>query len=173
MDGDNMEYSFKTKEYYKCDEFKHIDLDSLYNGDPNSYELLDYDLNAIIYVEAPITLNILKERMREVFDVKKISSKALEIILKETEKLGFITTDNLFDVTYWTPEGVFKQSFIRTGYQRQIYDIPLEEISLISRELKLRGIKGEAHHRAILDFFGYEVLTEKANTYLDFVMRRG
>ena len=92
-----MEYSFKTKEYYKCDEFKHIDLDSLYNGDPNSYELLDYDLNAIIYVEAPITLNILKERMREVFDVKKISSKALEIILKETEKLGFITRHSNID----------------------------------------------------------------------------
>lgn len=166
-----MEYNFETREYFKCSDYKHINLDLLYLGDMNAYDTLDYDLNAIIYVEAPITMNILKERMREVFEIKKISQKALDIIDSRIKELGFVKTDNLFDTTLWTPEGVFNQTFIRTGYNRQIYDIPLEEISIISRELKNKGIRGEAHHRAILSYFGYEVLTEKANTYLNFVER--
>ncbi len=166
-----MEYNFKTKQYFKCSDYKHINLNSLYEGDSKAFELLDYDLNAIIYEEAPITLNLIKERMREVFELKKISGKALDIILDRINKLGFVKTNNLFDDTYWTPEGVFKQTFIRTGYNRQIYDIPLEEISIISKELKDKGYKGEAHHRLILEYFGYEVLTEKANTYLDFVYK--
>ena len=166
-----MDYNFKTKTYQKCDDYTHISLDFLYSSSEDALKILDYDLNAIIYKEAPITENILKERLREVFEVKKISGKALEIIKKEIKKLGFVETDNLFDITYWSQEGIFNQDFIRIGYQRQIYDVPLEEISLISRELKDKGIKGEAHHREILKFFGYEVLTEKARTYLEFVYK--
>ncbi len=156
-----------TKSYLKCIDYQHINLDRLYNGE--CMDILDYNLQAIITTEAPITLNILKERFREVFELKKISGKALDIIMEHINNIGFPQTDNLYDIVFWPEEGIFTPEYLRLNYDRQIYDIPYQELTLLSKDLISKGFKGEPLYREILKYFGYEVLTEKALNYLQFI----
>jgi hypothetical protein len=79
----------KTINYERCNNLIHITLDNMYSGDPNTIRALDENLTNIINTEAPLTLNTLKARLREAFDVKKISGKALDIIMDRVNKLGF------------------------------------------------------------------------------------
>ena len=156
----------KTSNYIKFTEFKPITLDGIYDGNPEILSNLEYNIYNVIITEAPITLNMLKQRLREAFNVKKISQKALDIILQKIYKLGIKFTDNLYDITYWPSTGVFNITELRINSDRQIYDIPHQELKLLVNKLNLSG---EELHRAILNYFGYEVLTEKAKTYLEFV----
>ncbi len=155
-----------TRNYLFCDELKHMSLDALYSGDLNVLEDLKYNLEAIITTEAPITLNTLKQRLREAFEIKKISQKALDIINAQINLMGFPITDNLYDIVLWPLEGQFVPSVLRINSNRQIYDIPHQELILLAKNLNL---KGEELYRAILEYFGYEVLTEKARVYLEYV----
>ncbi|MBQ3253354.1 MAG: hypothetical protein IJA65_02270, partial [Acholeplasmatales bacterium] len=90
----------------------------------------------------------------------------LDIIEEHINKLGFSKTENLYDIVLWPNTGVFTVSTLRINSNRQIYDIPYQEMKLLVNDLDL---KGEALYRAILEYFGYEVLTEKANNYLKYV----
>ena len=155
-----------TKDYMRFNEYKPITLDGMYNGDTATLANLDYNLEGIITTEAPITLNTLKQRLREAFGVKKISEKALNIIDEHIKKLGFPSTDNLYDVVYWPNEGICNPNILRINSNRQIYDVPYQEMRLLVNELNL---KGEELYRQILSFYGFEVLTEKAHNYLRFV----
>lgn len=156
----------KTKNYLVFDGGKPITLEGFYNNDVQTLKNLDYNLEGIISVEAPITLNMLKQRLREQLNVKKISQKALDIILEHINKLGFVQTDNFYDIVFWPKKGEFKLNTLRVGYVRQIYDIPHQELTLLANDLNL---KSEELYRAILAYFGYEVLTEKARNYLVFI----
>lgn len=155
----------KTRTYFK-DEYPTLNLESLYNGSEAALKQLDYILEAIISTEAPITLNLLKERLRECFNVKKISQKALDIINNELNKLGFPTTEECFDITYWSTDGYYQPMYLRTS-NRTIYDIPKEELSLVLASYIDKD--KENVFRNTLTFLGYEVLTEKARTQLDYV----
>ena len=156
----------KTKDYVKFQSYKPITLEGMYEGNQTILNNLDYNLESIINTEAPITLNTLKQRLREAFNVKKISQKALDIIEEHINKLGFSKTENLYDIVLWPNTGVFTVSTLRINSNRQIYDIPYQEMKLLVNDLDL---KGEALYRDILEYFGYEVLTEKANNYLKYV----
>lgn len=156
----------RTRKYVKFDNYKPITLEGIYKGDFNSLNNLDFNIMEIIKVEAPITLNTLKTRLREALGVKKISQKALDIIYNRIVKLGIICTDNFFDMVYWPKEGVFVPSELRINSNRQIYDIPNQELKLLVDHLKASG---EELYRSILEFFGYEVLTEKARCYLEYI----
>ena len=67
-----------------------------------------------------------------------------------------INQDNLYDVVYWPNTGVFDVKELRINSNRQIYDVPHQEMKLLVKEL---NCSGEELHRKILDYFGYEVLT--------------
>ena len=54
----------------------------------------------------------------------------------------------------------------RVDSDRQIYDIPYQEMILLFIDYNLSG---EELYRAILSYFGLQVLTEKAYNYLAFV----
>ena len=137
----------KEINYKKFNSYKPITLDGIYKGDLQTLSNLDFNINEIVNTEAPITLNTLKARLREAFNVKKISQKALDIIYDRIVKLGIICTDNLYDMVYWPESGVFKIEVLRINSDRQIYDVPNQ----------------------ILEYFGYEVLTEKARVYLEYI----
>lgn len=154
---------------YEVFKVKHMDLDLMYAGDINTLNTLDYNLKGIIETEAPITLNILKARLREAFNIGKISGKALEIIEAHIKRLGFKTSNNLYDITLWPATGMFDLDCLRVGYERQIYDIPYEELLLLVISLNLQG---EELYREVLKYFGYEVLTAKAREYLEFVEKK-
>ena len=83
--------------------------------------------------------------------------------------LGFreiVSTDNLYDIVYWPKSGEFKVEELRINFNRQIYDVPHQEMKLLVKDLSLSG---EELYRAILNYFGYEILTEKARTYLEYI----
>lgn len=156
----------KTKNYIKYTDFKFISLEGMYEGSSEVLANLEDNILNIIRHEAPITLNTLKQRLREAFNVKKISQKALDIILDIINKNNITVTNNLYDDVYWPSTGVFEVECLRINYLRQIYDIPYQELKLLVDDLNLSG---EELYRAILSYFGYEVLTEKARTYLEFI----
>ncbi|MGM9970830.1 MAG: hypothetical protein ACI35W_00275 [Anaeroplasmataceae bacterium] len=159
----------RTSNYIKCNELKHVSLDSLYCRNADALDLLDYNLEAIIQTEAPLTYNILKERLREVFDIKKISQKALDIILSRLKRFNYNETSNLYDDVIWADD-IHNLDFVRINYQRQIYDIPKEEMYILVSDFLKKGYNDEELYRAILNYFGYEVLTQKATEYLKFVV---
>ena len=156
----------KEIKYKKFNNYKPITLDGIYKGDLQTLSKLDFNINEIVNTEAPITLNTLKARLREAFNVKKISQKALDIIYDRIVSLGIICTDNLYDMVYWPKSGVFKVEALRINSDRQIYDVPNQELKLLVDELNLVG---EELYRKILEYFGYEVLTEKARVYLEYI----
>ena len=78
----------KTREYTFAKLIK-MDLNSMYDGNESTLKALDDNLLSIVNTEAPITLNLVKARLREAFNIGKISQKALEIILDHIKKLGF------------------------------------------------------------------------------------
>ena len=94
-----MRKDFKETKYLKCEDYIPLSLDLMYDGDSKTLSNLDYDLENIINTEAPLTYNTLKERLRECFGIKKISGKALDIILDHLKRLEYEESDNLFDKT--------------------------------------------------------------------------
>jgi len=158
----------ETKKYEFAKLIK-MDLNSMYEGNTNTLENLDKNLLSIVNTEAPITLNLLKARLREAFNVAKISQKALDIINLHIKKLGFVITDNFYDIVLWPNTGEFKINYLRVGYDRQIYDICYQEMKILTDTLNL---KKEELYREILKYFGFEVLTKKASDYLKFIEKK-
>ena len=149
----------KAKLYY-------MDLNALYEGNEKAFELLDKNLINIVTTEAPVTMNTLKARLREAFNIGKISGKALEIIESRITALGFNKTDNFYDTVLWPSGGVFDVTYLREGITREIYDIPYQEMFNLVKEIDSYG---EELYRKILEHFGGQVLTHKALEYLKFI----
>lgn len=156
----------ETVEYCKIENYLPISLEGIYKGDSQTLNNLEINIKNIIDVEAPLTLNTLKARLREAFGVKKISQKALDIIFPIIKKLEIFETDNLYDTVYWPMTKEFEIKALRVNSNRQIYDIPHQELKLLVKDL---NTSGEELYRGILAYFGYEVLTEKARVYLEFI----
>lgn len=156
----------KTINYNQAVNLKHLTLDDLYNNFSSIEGYLSENIKNVIETEAPVTLNTLKARMREVFDVAKISGKALEFIMNEIKKSGYVLKDEIYDTVIWPSSGVFKVDYLRINSNRLIYDIPPVELKNLVNELNLSG---EELYRAILKYFGLEVLTKKAREYLEYV----
>lgn len=155
----------KTINYKRFNSLKHISLDSLYEGNMNSFNLLKENIKNVIEFEAPLTLNTLKARMREAFDVAKISGKALDIIMGIINE-SYVVTEELYDLVIWPKSGVFRIDYLRINSDRLIYDIPKDEFVNLVYEINK---KGEELYRAILKYFGLEVLTRKAFDYLSYI----
>ena len=96
-----------TKDYIKASNLIHITLDQIYNDLPSVTNLIDKNLINIVNTEAPLTLNTLKARFREIFDVAKISGKALDIIMDRVNALGIIYEEELYDFVIWPATGKF------------------------------------------------------------------
>ena len=156
----------KQARYNRFNNLIPLSLDSLYEGNKKTYNDLKQNIKNVIEVEAPLTLNTLKARLREAFNVAKISQMALDIINEILENLGVIKTDNLFDVVLWPQTGIFDLDAFRVNSDRLIYDIPYQEMIILFNEYDL---KKEELYRAILAYFDLQVLTKKAENYLSFV----
>ena len=154
--------------YKRFNNLIKMTLDDLYQGNSNTLEALKENIYNIVDMEAPLTLNTLKARLREAFGVAKISQKALDIIMEDIKELGLKTTDNLYDIVLWPKSGIFDINELREG-DRLIYDIPYQEMVILASSLNLRG---EELYRAILAHFGLQVLTKKAEEYLAFVEKK-
>ncbi len=158
-----------VKDYVMSNNLRKISLEDLYNSSEIALSDLAYDIKTIIETEAPITFNILKERLRQCLNIGKISQKALDVIMPIFNQFKFVLTDNLLDKTIWPSSGIFDIEYVRMGYTRQIYDVPLEEIrNVVSYYSNISENDNDLYH-SVLTFFGYQVLTQKASNYLNFV----
>ena len=147
---------------YEYANLKKMDLNSLYEGSQRTEELLEENILEVVRVEAPVTMNTLKARLREAFNIGKISQKALDIINDIIKDNELVITDNLYDKVLWPRSGEFKVDYLRDG-DRQIYDIPHQEMKNLVIDLNKNG---EELYRAILAHFGGQVLSKKAELYL-------
>ena len=154
-----------TKDYKKATNLIKMTLERLYN-DQSSYALVDKNLINIVNTEAPLTLNTLKARFREIFNVAKISGKALDIIMERVAKLGIIYNEELYDFVIWPSTGEFSVNYLRINSDRLIYDIPAIELKNLRLSINKNG---EELYREMLKYFNLEVLTEKAKNYLAYV----
>lgn len=159
----------KTVNYEKAVSLKHITLDDLYNNYSSISLALENNIKNIIDTEAPLTLNTLKARMREVFDVAKISGKALEYILDVLNDKKYVMEDEIYDTIIWPTSGKFNVDYLRINSNRLIYDIPSAEFKNLVAEYDLEG---EELYRAILSYFNLEVLTKKARDYLEYIEKK-
>ena len=82
---------------------------------------------------------------------------------------GIKRTSNLYEEILWPSSGVFEIDYIRINSGLQIYDIAYQELIVLTKDLMRNGLKGEELHRAVLTFYNYEVLTEKASEFLKFI----
>ena len=154
--------------YKRFNNLIKMTLDDLYQGNSNTLEALKENIYNVVDMEAPLTLNTLKARLREAFGVAKISQKALDIIMEDIKEFGLKTTDNLYDIVLWPKSGIFDINELREG-DRLIYDIPYQEMVILASSLNLSG---EELYRAILAHFGLQVLTKKAEDYLKFIEKK-
>ena len=104
--------------------------------------------------------------MREIFDVAKISGKALEFILDELHNGKYVMEDEIYDTIIWPNTGKFRVDYLRINSDRLIYDIPSAEFKNLVNEYDLDG---EELYRAILKYFNLEVLTQKARDFLEYI----
>ena len=159
----------KKVEYVRCNDQKFINLDGLYKKDYTSLKNLDYTILKVIEVESPVSLNTLKARLREAMEIKKISQKALDIINERLDYYGIVRTSNLYEEMLWPSSGEFYIDYIRVNSELQIYDVAHQELKVLVEDLHRLGVRGEELYRAILAFYNFEVLTEKAATFLKYV----
>ena len=158
----------KTQDYKRFTSLKHLTLDDIYNNLNGVVDVLEFNIANVIECEAPLTLNTLKARMREAFDVAKISANALEIILDRVNKLGYYMEKECFDYVIWPKSGKFDVKYLRINSDRLIYDIPKDEFKNLVLSYNLEG---EELKREVLGYFGLIRLTEKANEYIDYVKK--
>ena len=64
----------KNKQYVFAKLIK-MDLNSMYDGNQATMQALDNNLLSIVNTEAPITMNLVKARLREAFGIGKISKR--------------------------------------------------------------------------------------------------
>ena len=159
----------KIINYVRCSNLKYINLNGLYNQDYSSLKNLDEVILNVIEVESPVSLNTLKARLREAMNIKKISQKALDIINERLDYYGIIRTNNFYEEILWPATGEFKIDYVRKNSELQIYDVAYQEMVNLAKDLSKNGLSGEELYRAILAFYNYEVLTEKALNFLKFI----
>ena len=157
-----------TKDYIKATNLIHITLDQIYNDLGSVITSIDKNLINIVNTEAPLTLNTLKARFRTIFDVAKISGKALDIIMERVNALGIIYEEELYDFVIWPSSGKFNVNYLRINSDRLIYDIPKDEFKNLVLSF---DSEGEELKREVLGYFGLIRLTEKANEYIDYVKK--
>ena len=124
----------KKVEYVRCNDLKFINLNGLYNEDYTSLKNLDYTILKVIEVEAPISMSMLKARLREAMEIKKISQKALDIINERLDYYCIKRTSNLYEEILWPKSGEFKIDYLRVNEDRQIYDIAYQELINLSKD---------------------------------------
>ena len=159
----------KIVNYVRCINLKYINLNGLYNQDYSSLKNLDEVILNVIEVESPVSLNTLKARLREAMNIKKISQKALDIINERLDYYGIVRTNNYYEEILWPKTGEFKIDYVRKNSELQIYDVAYQEMVNLAKDLNKNGLSGEELYRAILAFYNYEVLTEKALNFLKFI----
>lgn len=158
------------RNYLACDELKMSSLAALYANNKEALDTLEYNINCLVQTEAPIALSLFNKKIRETLGVKKISQNAFEIIEACLNKLGFTIEKNDFDPIIWPEFGPYEMKFFRENSGRTLYQIEKSELRILINELKKKTDDKNQLYHEVLKYLGYEVLTQKALDYLNYVI---
>lgn len=137
------------------------------NVNPNSS--LSGIISSIFSIEAPISDELLKKRLRSIYKIGRISPKKYEVILSRLKEIG-ATPIEFDDITYWWPSSLLSSSIAsyRVGGDRNMVDIPYEELRLCIQDiLDLQGeLTLDDLCKEVLHLFDFEALTERSKKHI-------
>lgn len=160
-----VDVSYLSKPYEK------VDLDSLdpitYSSDAGFSRTIMADISRIIYVEGPISLNLIKARIKEKSGIMVLSRLAHLFLERDLAPFDYLKDNNGF---YWPLSANKQLQEFRYGGDRDITEIPVEEIECAFLQIiKRQGRLSENDlFKATLEAFQYKagVLTKKNKDHL-------
>lgn len=126
-------------------------------------------ISRILADESPISMTLLKKRIRDIYSLKRIDSKMLYRIqaqLKDISAYG----ESFDNETYWWPSSQDPEGYktYRVGGDREIGDISKEEI--VNAKDDIESIQGQLSDddlcHKILELFGFSVLSERSKSHI-------
>lgn len=124
-------FNYNCKAYEKMPKYTYVE----YDNDKG----FNYKLRALIVEvvnkEAPISFETLKDRVKENSNIKSMSDKAKERLIKILESLNLPTTKDQYQNVYWSRRGDKQVEIFRINSNRDIYDIPKEEIICAMKQI--------------------------------------
>ena len=131
--------------------------------------------NGIISIANMAIIGIRRKRLTKYYQVIRSEEFKIDmpyhqdIINERLDYYGIVRTSNLYEEMLWPSSGEFYIDYIRVNSELQIYDVAHQELKVLVEDLHRLGVRGEELYRAILAFYNFEVLTEKAATFLKYV----
>ena len=113
------------------------------------FNLVSSDLLFITLRDETGIVQLISEEVDKYIDINRESTVTITGIVQKR-------TDDMINPNMKT--GEIEINILRINSNRQIYDIPNQELKLLVNHL---NSSGEELYRGILEYFGYEVLTEK------------
>ena len=162
-------FTYNSVDYKKVKSATYVNYDNDYGYDGRLRGLL----SDIITAESPVAFETIKARVRDYSNIQSMSSKArnrLEIALKS---MGFAMTADHQQMVYWRPGSAMDIDKFRVNSDRDIYDIPKEEILCAMKQILAVQVQlsNEDLFRCTLEAFGYgqAVLSKKNQDRLEYV----
>lgn len=164
-----IEFCYKTEIYKKTITNTYTSYDNDYGYDFKLEELI----KEIIIQESPVSFETIKTRVREHSNIQSMSSKAKSRLESTLNLLSFNITHDQTQLFYWNKDANVEMERFRINSDRDLYDIPKEEIICAMKQiLEVQGkIKENDLYRCVLEAFGYgqAVLSKKNQDRLEYV----
>ena len=119
--------------------------------------------------ESPISMTLLKKRIRDIYSLKRVDNKMLyriQTILRQLSAYG----EEFDNETYWWAASLDPESYdaYRVGGDREIGDVSRQEILLAKDDIEsLQGkISDDDLCHEILELLGFSVLSERSKTHI-------
>lgn len=162
-------FNYNCKAYEKMPAYIYVE----YDNDKG----FNYKLRALIVEvvnkEAPISFETLKDRVKENSNIKSMSDKAKERLVQTLESLNLPTTKDQYQNVYWNRKVVKQVESFRINSNRDIYDIPKEEIICAMKQIiSIQGsLKPEDLYKETLKAlcYGQSVLNKRNIERLDYI----
>lgn len=126
-------------------------------------------ISRILADESPISMTLLKKRIRDIFSLKRVDSKMLYRITHQLDLISAFKDPFDGEDYYWPssqdPEGY--KSY-RVGGDRELSDISKQEI--VNAKEDIESIQGQLSDddlcHKILELFGFSVLSERSKSHI-------
>ena len=126
-------------------------------------------ISRILADESPISMTLLKKRIRDIFSLKRVDSKMLYRITHQLDLISAFKDPFDGEDYYWPssqdPEGY--KSY-RVGGDRELGDISKQEI--VNAKEDIESIQGQLADddlcHKILELFGFSVLSERSKSHI-------
>ena len=126
-------------------------------------------ISRILADESPISMTLLKKRIRDIFSLKRVDSKMLYRITHQLDLISAFKDPFDGEDYYWPssqdPEGY--KSY-RVGGDRELSDISKQEI--VNAKEDIESIQGQLADddlcHKILELFGFSVLSERSKSHI-------